>query len=223
MSTIIKIEPKIGEGVYLPTDVSEILRLEYRRVKYLMDTFWSEYTFGEKRNKAINFFSLIEFYTYFHLRNRGFTSTRIKGFHKDLQRNLDTQYPFASIKVVEPKSAKPKTKSSKIWYEYMGELMRDDRTIQTSISSFVAPFLKQIDFGEDELAKRLYPFHHTKNIVVDPLHQFGQPTINGTNIQTKAIFNLYNVGESKVNISKLYDISENQVDDAIRLHIRKVA
>ena len=47
MSTLIKIEPKIGEGIYFPVDVSQILSLKYHRVKYLMNTFWSEYTFGE--------------------------------------------------------------------------------------------------------------------------------------------------------------------------------
>lgn len=215
--------PKLGEGIYLPIDVSQILKLEYHKVKYLMNTFWHEYTFGEKRNKAINFFSLIEFYTYYHLREKGFTSQHIKNFHQNLSRNLETPYPFASIKVVDRKVKGVKTKNTKIWYECMGELMRDDRINQPSISSFVKPFLKQIDFGEDQLAKRFYPLHHTKNIVVDPLHQFGQPIINGTNIQTKTIFNLYDVGETKVNICKLYDISGNQVDDAIRLHTRKAA
>ena len=73
------------------------------------------------------------------------------------------------------------------------------------------------------LAKRFYPLNHTKNIVVDPLHQFGKPVINGTNIQTKTIFILSDAGESTNNICKLYDITVNQVDDAIRLHSRKVA
>jgi uncharacterized protein (DUF433 family) len=215
--------PKIGEGIYLPVDVSQILKLDYHRVKYLMNTFWKDYTFGGKRNKAINFFSLIEFYTYYHLREKGFTSQHIKNFHKNLAGNLNTPYPFASVRVVDRTGLNGKTRNSKIWYECMGELMRDDRVGQSSISEFVKPFLKQVDFGEDQLAKRFYPLHNTRNIIVDPLHQFGQPVISGTNIQTKAIFNLYDIGETKANICKLYDISVNQVDDAIQLHTRKAA
>lgn len=215
--------PKLGEGIYLPADVAQILKLDYHRVKYLMNTFWSGHTFGDKRNKAINFFSLIEFYTYYHLREKGFSSQRIKNFHKTLSGSLETSYPFATIRVVDRKNTTGKTKNTRIWYECMGELMRDDRINQPSISEFVKPFLKQIDFGDDKLAKRFYPLHHTKNIVVDPLHQFGQPVVSGTNIQTRAIFNLFDAGESKINIGKLYDISVNAVDDAIRLHTRKVA
>lgn len=188
-----------------------------------MNTFWRDYTFGKKRNKAINFFSLIEFYTFYHLREKGFTSQHIKSFHRNLSGSLETRYPFASIRVVDRKESNEKTRNSKIWYECMGELMRDDRINQPSISSFVKPFLKQIDFGDDLLARRFYPLQHTKNIVVDPLHQFGQPVINGTNIQTKAIFNLYDIGETKTNICKMYDLSVNEVEDAIRLHTRKAA
>ena len=215
--------PKLGEGLYFPIDVSQILKLEYHKVKYLMNTFWNEYTFGEKGNRAINFFSLIEFYTYYHLREKGFSSAYIKKFHQTLAKSLGTAYPFASIKVVDRRTKGTKTQNSKIWYEYMGELMRDDRANQPSITSFVKPFLKQIDFGENELAKRFYPLRHTRNVVVDPHHQFGQPIINGTNLQTKTIFRLYDAGESKTNICKLFEILGNQVDDAIRLHTRKVA
>jgi uncharacterized protein (DUF433 family) len=215
--------PKLGEGIYFPIDVSEILKLEYHKVKYLMNTFWSEYTFGEKRNRAINFYSLIEFYTYYHLIEKGYTSSYIKKFHQNLAKNMDTPYPFATIKVVDPVKDGKKTRNSKIWYEYMGELMRDDRINQPAITSFIKPFLKQVDFGNDLLAIRFYPLKHTNNVVVDPKHQFGKPVINGTNLQTKTIYNLFEAGETKRNICILYDISEKQVDDAIRIHTRKVA
>jgi|SRR6185312_1327345 uncharacterized protein (DUF433 family) len=215
-----KESPKLGEGIYLPIDVSEILRLPYYKVKYLMNTYWHSYTFGEKRNKAINFYSLIEFYTYYNLRQKGYTSKIIKDFHDMLSKNLHTNYPFASVRVLTPKA---KTAKSKIWYEHLGFYLKGDGKQQPHIPSFVKPFLKQVEFGDDLLAKRFYPLHHTNNIVVDPLHQFGQPVINGTNLQTKTIYRLFDAGESKKNICILYDISVDQVDDAIRVHTRKVA
>jgi uncharacterized protein (DUF433 family) len=223
MSITQQIQPRIGEGIYFPVDVSQILSLKYQKVKYLMNTFWSEYTFGGDRNKAINFYSLIEFYTYYHLKEKGFSSKHIKDFHKKLSKALHTDYPFASIRVVDAKGKKKASTKSKIWYDYAGELMRDDRINQPTILSFVKPFLKQVQFGDDLLAKRFFPLKHTENIVVDPLHQFGKPVINGTNLQTKTIFSLFDAGETKSNICILYDISANQVDDAIRLHTRKIA
>ena len=215
--------PQIGDGIYLPKDVAQLLELNYYKVRSLMNSLWSSKTFGAKGNRAINFYSLIEFYIYYHLREKGHSTQQIKLFHKNLSKNLNTPYPFASINVLDPKKKNKKSKNSKIWYEYKGTITRDDRINQQTISSFVTPFLKQVEFGDDNMAGRFFPLRHSLNVVVDPHHQFGLPVINGTNLQTKTIFRLYDAGESKDNICNLYDISENEVDDAIRLHTRKVA
>src|SRR5690606_9386798 len=95
--------PKLGEGVYLPVDVATILKLPYYKVKYLMNTFWETYTFDEPGSKAINFFSLIEFYTYYNLREKGYKPKAIKAFHNMLSRAYNTPYPFASVNVLTPK------------------------------------------------------------------------------------------------------------------------
>lgn len=224
-----KLEPKLGEGIYLTIDVSRILKLPYSKVKHAMRHFWHGYTFGSKGNRAINFFALIEFYTFYKLKDIGYTSAQIKKLHTKLAHDLNTAYPFASVRMHTPKNndenREPGLRKLKrqIWYEYMGNLMRGDRSNQPTIESFVKPFLRQIEFGEDQIAKRFYPMGRAKNVVVDPLHQFGQPVIGGTNLQTKAIYNLYDAGEKKNNISKIYDISDAEVNDAIRYHKRKVA
>jgi uncharacterized protein (DUF433 family) len=212
--------PKLGEGIYLPIDVSTILRLPYHKVKHLMNNYLQGHAFGDKRNRAVNFYSLIEFYTYYNLKEKGFTHRKIKDFHDMLQKSLNTPYPFASVRVLSPKEV---TKKSNPWYEYGGLYIKGDGKQQPSIPSFVKPFLKQLEFGKNDIVNRFFPLYHTKNIVVDPLHQFGQPVVNGTNIQTKTIFNLHDAGESINNICILYDISEKQVHDAIRLHTRIVA
>ena len=61
------IRPKIGGGIFLTTDVAEILHIPYHKVKYLMAGFWQTQTFGRTRNKAVNFLALIEFYIYYYL------------------------------------------------------------------------------------------------------------------------------------------------------------
>lgn len=212
--------PHLGEGIYITSDVAEILKLPYYKVKYLMNNFWHGVTFGEKGNRAINFFALIEFYTYYHLRDDGFTSSQIKKLHKSLSKDLQTMYPFASIKVKTPIDKKP---NSNIWFNYMGNLYRGDGSNKPYFPTFIEPFIKQIDYGDDLIARRFYPISGTKNVVVDPLHQFGQPVILGTNLQTKTINNLYIAGETNRNICILYDISEEQVKDAIRFYSTSAA
>ena len=70
-------------------------------------------------------------------------------------------------------------------------------------------------FDKNELAEKFYPLGKTKQVVIDPKHQFGQPTIKGTNIFPKTIFNLYQSKESKKFIAQSYEISIQEVNDAI--------
>jgi uncharacterized protein (DUF433 family) len=208
-------EPRIGEGIFLPKDVAEILKLPYSRVKYWIDDYWQSYSFGERRNKAVNFYTLIEFYTFYKLREQGFSAQEIKKAHEIISEDLKTHFPFAYAVI--------KTQRNQIWYESLGVLIRADKKQQISIKNFVEPFLQQIEFGENNLAKRLFPLKSSKNIVVDPDHQFGLPTISGTNIQTKTILNLYESGESKESIRILYGISDPQIIDALQFYKKMVA
>ena len=60
------------------------------------------------------------------------------------------------------------------------------------------------------------------SIIVDPKHQFGQPTVQGTNLFPETLYNLYKNKESKKLISLSYDISMKQVTDSI-IYCKKYA
>jgi len=216
------IEPKIGEGIYLVKDVSKILHLEYQKVYRWIVGYWSgsldeniNYTFGENDNRAINFYSLIEFYTFFKLREKGVSSTEIRRLHSELSKVLKTKYPFAIAQDYFVENRKtPKTKKTFVYYTYLNSLIKFDSKKQFSLG-FMEKFLERIEFDENNLARRFYPLSNSKNVVVDPKHQFGQPVITGTNIKTQTLFNLYKGGESLKDISTLYNISIEKVKDAI--------
>jgi uncharacterized protein (DUF433 family) len=221
-SSVKNIEPRIGEGIYLVKDVSKILHLEYQKVYRWIVGYWSgnldeniNYTFGENDNRAINFYSLIEFYTFFKLREKGVSSTEIRRLHTELSRLLKTKYPFAIAQDYFVENRKtPKTKKTFVYYTYLNSLIKFDTKKQFSLG-FMEKFLERIEFDENNLARRFYPLLHSKNVVVDPKHQFGQPVITGTNIKTQTLFNLYKGGESVEIISSLYNISIEKVRDAI--------
>jgi uncharacterized protein (DUF433 family) len=221
-SSVKNIEPKIGEGIYLVKDVSKILHLEYQKVYRWIVGYWSgslnedvNYIFGENDNRAINFYSLIEFYTFFKLREKGVSSTEIRRLHTELSAILKTKYPFAVAQEYFVENRKtPKTKKTFVYYTYLDNLIKFDKKKQFSFS-YMEKFLERIEFDENNLARRFFPLPNSKNVVVDPKHQFGQPVITGTNIKTQTIFNLYKGGESMDHISSLYNISLEKVRDAI--------
>lgn len=222
IANTINIKAKLGEGIYLVRDVSKILKLDYEKVYRWIVGYWTgnlqehyNYTFGEQNNKAINFYSLIEFYTFFKLREKGLGSNEIKKLHSELSVLLKTPYPFAIAQDYYVETRKTlKTKKTFVYYTYLESTIKRSNKKQFSLD-FIKTFLDKVEFDENNLATRFFPLHNSKNVVVDPRHQFGQPVISGTNIKTQTIFNLYRGGESIENLSILYNVSVNKVQDAI--------
>lgn len=202
----IKISPKVGEGIYTARDVSFILRLPYPKVNRWMREFWDDYTFGIKGNKGINFYTLIEFYTFYHLREKKISSQEIKKVHNRIANDLNTAYPFA--RKIHTDGVKG------IWYEYLESLIKADNKRQLDLKPLLATFLSKIEFNEEDIANRYFPTEARK-VVVDPKFQFGQPTITGTSIKAEIINGFYQGGESKETISMLYNIRVDEVEDAI--------
>jgi uncharacterized protein (DUF433 family) len=219
----INIEAALGEGIFLIKDVSKILNLEYEKVYRWIVGYWSNslnsnvnYVFGDNNNRAINFYSLIEFYTFFKLRERGVSTRDIRLLHNKLSETLNTPYPFAIVQdyYVDKKSKKKRF----VYYTHLNSLIRLDKKNQFSFEFIIETFLDKIEFDDTNFASRYFPIGKDKNVVVDPHHQFGQPTILGRNIKTQTIFSLHNGGETNEDISILYNITSKDVEDAIYFH-----
>lgn len=210
--------PKIGEGVFLIRDVAEILLLPYSKVRHWLVEFWEgrfskdyRYSLGSNDNRTVNFYTLIEFYTFYKLREKGISSQKIQRYHNQLSKELNTQYPFARTIHTDGQS---------VWYDALDELIKVDGKQQLDLKHILQPFLHKIQFDSNGLAERYFPLDDSKNIVIDPHHQFGSPTITGTNIRALIIKDFYKSGESVENICNLYNLTEKQVLDAIHYYNR---
>lgn len=213
---------RFGEGIYSPDEVAEILKLPYHKVKYLIRGYWNTATFGKERHRTINFLGLIEFYFYYYLREQKWTPQAIKKLHTQLSSDYNTPYPFASLKI-KPHKRKSQTDKMEAWVDRDDQLIQADGKLQPSFREFIDPFLEQIEYGDDLLAKRFYPLKKTKTVVIDPKKQFGKPIINGMGVRTEVIYKFYLGGESKKGICKLYDLELEQVENAIQYHESKAA
>jgi uncharacterized protein (DUF433 family) len=222
MTTEYKIKPKLGEGVYLPKDIATILNLDYQKVYRWIAGYWKgglndkfDYTFGDDR--AINFFSLIEFYTFFKLRERGVSVNELKKLHGTLEEKLNTKYPFAMATdfYVEKKSKYKKF----VYFNYLGSLMKFHPKNQFKFD-FFKDFLDKIEFNDEGLAIKYFPLGTEKSIVVDPKFQFGQPIISGKNVRTEVIYKFHLGGESDESICNLYNLNMAEVKDAISFHLK---
>lgn len=216
---------KLGEGIYSIADIAFLLKLPKQKVRRWLNDFWDsrlaekynqKYSWGEGRNQAVNFYTLIEFYIFYCLRELGVTQKKIFEAHEAMVKQLKTIHPFASAKVL--------TDGKSILYALEdGTTIKADKSKQIALKQIIENFCKKIEFSDNNLAEKFYPLGKNKYIVVDPQHQFGQPTVEETNILAETIYNMHEAGETNEFLSRLYDISLKEVQAAIYLFNKKAA
>jgi uncharacterized protein (DUF433 family) len=216
---------KLGEGIYSISDISFLLKLPKHKVRRWLNNFWDSrlaekynqtYSWGHGRNQATNFYTLIEFYVFYSLRENGVSQRKIFEAHENIARQLNTPYPFASAKLL--------TDGKSILYSLEdGTTVKADKTRQIALRQIIESFCKKIDFSGNNLAEKYYPLGRNKHIVVDPHHQFGQPVVEKTNVLAETIYNMHSAGETNQFLSRLYDISVKEVQAAISLFNNKAA
>lgn len=214
----------VGTGVYTLPDIAYILNLPTSKVRRWMREYWqlrfsssaeSEFSRGSGRELVTNFLTLIEFYTFFQLRQEGVSAQKIVKAHQILAKTFRTKYPFAKSNLL--------TDGEQVLFNgEAGNIIQADETLQINIKEAIEPFCKKVEFNEDDIVKRFYPMGKDHSIVIDPKRQFGQPVIGDTNILAETVYNLYRGGESVGMITNLYALTVDQVNDAINYY-RKVA
>lgn len=217
MNTQVKKKPSLGIGLYTIPDVAKILRLNRTLVRRWLSEYWGNQfsdgrknlsSWGEGRSKAIHFFTLIEFYVFYQLRIQGVSGQSIVKSYEVIRNELSTPFPFANSSIL--------TDGKKIFYTTDGELIINaDRSKQINFKAIIEQFCHKIDFDKDRLALRYWPLGKEKNIVVDPHHQLGQPTVKNTNILAETLYTMYIAGEKISFISALYNVTEDDVKSSI--------
>ena len=211
---------EIGTGIYTLPDLARILNLDYHKVQRILNEYWDKrfaeefsekYSWTVGKSKAVSFHTLVEFYIFYQLKESGVSTQSILKAHKELSQIFNTPFPFAKSEILDGINCFGK----KIVFQMNNDEIIDlDSTKQLNLK-FIKNFMHKLEFDNNSLAMRLYPLGKKNSVIVDPKHQFGQPTIQGTNLFPETIFNLYKKKETKKFIASSYDISVKQVNDAI--------
>ncbi len=214
---------EVGHGIYTMSDIAHLLGFPRARVSRYLKNYWDEssssqlfedsYTWksgSHPKEKAVNFYVLMELYTLFQLQIMGVSARRVVESRTHICEETGWQYPFATSSVLSD--------GKNIWYQFQDAIVNANGSRQTTFISMMQDFSQKIDFDEQFVAARFYPMGRDKNIVIDPNRQFGKPVVKGANVATEIIFALFESGESENAIATHYEISIQSVQDAILFH-----
>lgn len=222
IETTIRHKNQLGHGIYTAPDIARLLGLPTQKVSRYLKTYWDEKLgqsiFGDNYSwesangkvKAVNFYVLIELHTFFQLQDLGVKPKAILAARQIIAQETGLNYPFATSDILSD--------GRKIWYKLQDALINADRTRQTNFVQVVEQFAKKIDFDVNHNAQKFFPQGRNSQVVVNPHHQFGQPVIDGTNINAETIYRMHRSGETVEFISHLYDLNPKSVTDAINFY-----
>jgi len=213
---------QLGNGVYTVPEIAHILRMPAHKVRRWISSYWDgelgkvyeqNYSWKIGDNKAIGFHTLVEFYVMVQFAEAGVSIRKILTAHQILATQHLTIFPFAIKEVLDNVT----TDGKKIFIKQGEHVLTLDGTKQLNLD-FIKMFFKKLDFDNEMLASRFWPLGKEKEIVCDPHHRFGQPVIDGTNIQAEAIYRMHLANEPVKFIAQLYEISTSEVKHAIEFY-----
>lgn len=217
MDTAVNISPTIGEGIYSVPDAAHILGFPANKVRRWIKAYWedkftggnSKYTWGEGRDRGFNFYTLVELIAIYALREKGVSFHKIIEARQLLQNEFNTEYPFASEKIMSD--------GERFYFTINQSVVLDvNLKRQTSIKKLVEPYCKKLDFDAiDKLAKKFWPLGKDRSVVVDPQHRFGEPVIDGTNISVNILASMVAGDDSVEMIADIYRLQPEQIKDAV--------
>ena len=220
-------KPMLGMGIYTIPDIALLFRLPNWKINRWINTFWDEklgreyqskYSWNIDLTRAVNFYTLVELYTFYQLNSAGVKPSKILEAHKILSSIYQSPYPFAKNYLLKG----IRTEGRQVLFENeVGNIYSLDSKFQFNLS-IVKDFFKNLDFDDGNLASRLWPLGRSKSIVCDPHHQFGQPVISGTNILAEGLAEMHEAGDTIKFLAKTYGITQEQVEHAIE-YVREAA
>jgi uncharacterized protein (DUF433 family) len=131
------------------------------------------------------------------------------------------RYVESKLGDVHPLASKAfRTDGVSLFVDRFGKLINASAEGQIEIRELLDARLKQIEYGRDGRATRLFLDGDRKLIVIDPAISFGRPVITGTRVPVDMIVSRFDAGEEPADIAKDYDIGEGQVHQAIRMSVK---
>ena len=142
----------------------------------------------------------------------------LRGVVDKLRNELGTPYPLAHAKPFA--EGKEVVRRAQVAADLPDELrivvVRND---QISLSPTAESWITDVDYLDD-IAIKLHPAGRRSPVVIDPIQGFGMPSLEGRNLRTEVIAELYEAGDSAQDIAHAYDLEVAQVEAAIRFELK---
>lgn len=213
-------KPQIGIGSFTVKEIAELLNVDYQTVHRWLKVYWDgklseeygeNYSWVTNGKRAVSFHTFVEFYVMMQLSEAGVRPKEVLLAHKELSSRYNSPFPFALKDVL----LNIKTDGKQVFFHEKKEVIITlDGTKQLNLN-LIQLFYASLEFDSQDLASRFYPLGKEKSILIDPKRKFGRPVFKQSNTFPEVIYQHYLAGDSKEYLAAVYELSDNEVHDAI--------
>jgi uncharacterized protein (DUF433 family) len=224
---------QLGIGMYTLADAARLIRADRRsisrwlygynyiglkgekQVRRHSDPLWSpQYDANDFGEKVIGFYDLLELRIVREFVRRGVPLLVIRHCLETAKEIFDTEYPFTKRRFV--------TDGETIFLEAMRVEAQDHemlnlRTRQYTFREIIKASLYAGIEYDHGLARRWYPEHRSRAVVIDPTVEFGHPVMEESGIPTASLYATYLAeNKNRTVVARLFEVVPRQVDAAVR-------
>lgn len=95
------------------------------------------------------------------------------------------------------------------------KVLLDLKSAQHCFDKVLKPYLRDVEFGTDDLPTQWWPLGQRRKVILDPERSFGQPIVSDEGVPTYVLANAYKAMHDIASVAGWYDVSERAVEDAI--------
>lgn len=171
----------------------------------------------------LSFINLVEAHVLAAIRrNHGVPMHKVRSAIDYVGRELGVQHPLAREKF--------ETDGVSLFIRRLEKLFNASESGQVAMQDVLSIYLQRIRYDEAGMSALFFPFTRAtaerdqpQEVVINPAVMWGRPVILGTRIDTRTVFSRYRAGETLDEIAEDFNLTLEQVDEAVRSEIEWAA
>jgi uncharacterized protein (DUF433 family) len=180
-----------------------------RKVRH-SDAVWQGQHKPVENRIALGFLDLIEIRFVEAFLRQGVSWKTMRLAHTLAREEMGTEHPFCTNRFV--------TDGRKILLKQGtasgDQALIDIATNQQEFLRLVQPFLKELEFASDNNLSRWWPLGKDRAVVVDPVRNFGQPTVAKSGVPTQVLARSLAANKSVEIVARWFEVQPDEVRDA---------
>lgn len=207
----------LGKGIYTLPDASRLSGVSSARIRrWLNRRDGASHWYGELSpidgKYALGFLDLQEIRFIRAFLEQGVTWHVMRKVRQAAHERYRTRHPFCTRRfVTDGSQMMEKTAAEAVDQDDYEEFLQGQRVFP----SVIEPFIKELEFADDDRVIRWWPLGPDRQIVLDPKRRFGQPIATEAGIATAILYAAHQAGNGIDEIADWYEIESAAIRDAI--------